>query len=169
MAEENKKDERYWGKVKTINDAVGCSHHPQNALDLVQKNDWSETGITQKYFSKDNSFGLISDETLAKLSPRQRIAYERLSNAFMLFPSMAYYLARGLRQGFKNAPAGKLDKILLDSTSYNCATECAELAYSIEYPFSSALDVTAGMVAGAVVSPIAFIAGLAYTPGKNKN
>ncbi len=163
------KNEQYWGKVKTITDAVGCSHHPQDALDLVQKNNWSAAGITQKYFSKENSFGLISEQTVDKLSPRQRIAYERLSNTFMLFPSMAYYLARGLRQGFKNAPAGKLDKILSDSTLYNCATECAELAYSIEYPFSSALDATAGIVAGAVVSPAAFIAGLVYTPGKNKD
>lgn len=41
-------------------------------------------------------------------------------------------------------------------------------AYAIEFPFSATLDKVVGGLAGVAVAPVAFIAGLVYTPKGNQ-
>jgi len=169
MVEETQKDEAYWKKVSKVYRAVGCSHHPQNAVDLVQENDWSVTdGITPDYFVEDNSFGIVSPKMLEKLSPRQRFAYETVRRSFWFAPGNSFFLGRAVRNGFSfpedDAP---LDDKVMDNTAYGCAQFSAQKAYAVEFPFSATLDKVVGGLAGLAVAPVGFVAGLLYTPRKN--
>ena len=166
--EEEQRNERYWRKVSKIYRAVGCSHHPQDALKLVQKNDWSSSGIPPDYFVEDASFGVIPAKSLEKLSPRQRIAYETLRKWFMAAPALAYVGGRAIRHGHlpsvDETNVNSLDTIIFEASADHCVGVCGKKAYAIEFPFSATLDKVVGGLAGVVMSPIAFVAGLVYTP-----
>ena len=170
MVEEQQRDEEYWRKVAKIDRGVGCSHHPQAGLELVQQNDWSATGgITPNYFLEDASFRLVSGKALERLSPRQRVAYETVRKWFMQAPGLAYLGGRSIRHGFSMPDEDvPLDNIVFDGLSDYCAGVCVKKAYTIEFPFSSTLDKIVGGLAGVAVAPLAFIAGLVYTPRKNQ-
>ena len=164
------KEEIFQNKVRIIDNAYGCSHHPKDALLLVQKNTWKAAdGITPEYFHSDYSFGLIRNEALDSLSPRQMIAYDIVQKWFMQAPALAYLGGRCVRNGFKCPKEdAALDNLIFDRASDACATLCAKKAYTIEYPLSATLDRVVGGLTGLVVVPIALVAGFFYTPGKKK-
>lgn len=128
MIEEQQRDEKYWRKVARIDRVVGCSHHPQDALELIQQNDWSATGgITPDYFLEDESFGVVPGKSLERLSPRQRVAYETLRKWFMQAPALAYLGGRAVRNGFSMPDEDvPLDNIVFEGASDHCVGVCAK-------------------------------------------
>ncbi|MBI4151571.1 hypothetical protein HY496_01260 [Candidatus Woesearchaeota archaeon] len=165
MTQDLQKDERYWKNVAKINRYVGCSHHPQDALDAVVCNEWSE-GIAPDYSS--DRLGIFSREELGLASPRQRFAYDTFSWWFALTSGLAYFGGRCIRNGF-SAPEGTapLDMLVDNAASDCCLDICVKKAYEIEYPFSATAEKIMGGVAGATLAPLAFTVGLVYTPKGN--
>lgn len=165
MKEELRERRSFDYKVSQIYNVVGCSHHPENALEMIQRNSWEDAGITPDNLVEDNTFGIIDPKLLERLSPRKRVAYEILRKDFMLVTGLAYFIGRGIRKGFKPIKEDyRLDTIIQDAASDHCAGVSLKKAYSIEYPVYSTLDKVVAGCAGLAVSPIAFLSGLVYSP-----
>ncbi|MFH0797902.1 MAG: hypothetical protein V1906_00665, partial [Candidatus Woesearchaeota archaeon] len=166
MVDEKSKDERYWKKRNKIYRAIGCSHHPDAALDLVLDDYWSDNNeIELRDFYAEHPFGIISKKALAELSPRQMFAYDTLKKSFWLLPALSYMCGRVVRNGFSVLDKEEsLDALVLDAGSSSCGCVCTREAYAAKYPLSSALDKITGILPGLAVAPLVFVVGLAYTP-----
>lgn len=154
-----------------------CAAHAYVGLGLLKRNEWGENavdrdsctrrGLLQSELYSEINFGVFSKETLDKLNPRERAAYETLKRYFFAPVELAYGVGSVLR-GKKELceREGSLDQKIDRAVTDSCADGALVSGYSRLYPYSSALDALTGFCAGMISFVPALLAGFFYNAKK---
>lgn len=95
----------------------------------------------------------------------QQTAYRIIGNRFFENISLGYMTGRNVREKILPTNAlPSLDEKLEQAANYTPADLEREEEYHARHYYAKTLDVLAGEVTGKVLSPVAFVVGLLYTP-----
>ncbi len=132
---------------------------------LLKKNKWFKTNKSlTKYnfgFDEESEAGLIPSKYLQKMKPRTRVAFSKIQDAIGAGMSAGYALGRVF-----NRKTLCLEDVM-DEWMENISGDTGLLMdlkeiYKQEYPVSSFIDTTVGVLGGLAMFPVGLVLGAAH-------